>query len=440
MNRKKTGWKAPVGMAGALLILVPAALIASTGCERSDDSAASGPDAAAERETEATLNSYGATDPPSAADDESVAGSIPTVLELAMVRWQNAGGATSPRELNYPYVPPSENAAVVHRSAMESINALSERDEDVIKDPWSHSSEEIENAFRYIPRSLKAIHEAARMEQCNWDTDLLDEEVEQGRHMYLRRAVQILCAEAILLKRQDNAGEAVKCLEEALLIGNHLTADEEPLGLMSRHVTDRYVLETYRKMFDEEYAPPSDIASILDEIDEQGLLINVIRREGTVELHQILVENGYDLRQPLEEQELDEETARRAAEWLDHMIALLRTLEEPFYDVPEGSLPPEPLWFRTAPNDRTRTNAYRYSLFRSTMVWQSHNLVARTAMELRDYRRAHGEYPSVDDYVPPVDPYTGKPLHYRREGNGFLLHSPAKNGETRDMIDWLWRQ
>ena len=87
--------------------------------------------------------------------------------------------------------------------------------------------------------------------------------------------------------------------------------------------------------------------------------------------------------------------------------------------------------------------------------------LARTAIALERYRRAHGGYPeSLDALAPqfieilPHDVINGQPLHYRRTGDGqFLLYSVGWNetddgGEVgltksgvvdRDTGDWVWR-
>jgi hypothetical protein len=58
--------------------------------------------------------------------------------------------------------------------------------------------------------------------------------------------------------------------------------------------------------------------------------------------------------------------------------------------------------------------------------------IARAAFALELYARDHDGYPgSLQDLVPaylgqvPVDPFTGSPIEYRREGNGFVVRSVA---------------
>ena len=79
--------------------------------------------------------------------------------------------------------------------------------------------------------------------------------------------------------------------------------------------------------------------------------------------------------------------------------------------------------------------------------------MARTALALSLYRAENGSYPDyldvlVPEYLPEIqiDPFDGKPLRYRLEGNGYILYSVdqnriddggvwAKDGKTGD---WPW--
>jgi hypothetical protein len=88
-------------------------------------------------------------------------------------------------------------------------------------------------------------------------------------------------------------------------------------------------------------------------------------------------------------------------------------------------------------------------------------LASRTGLACRLYKRRSGRYPgSLDELVPgllaevPIDPFTGKPLVYRREGEGFVVYSLGSNqkddgGRSTYMIDklvmdkdddWTWKE
>jgi hypothetical protein len=88
-------------------------------------------------------------------------------------------------------------------------------------------------------------------------------------------------------------------------------------------------------------------------------------------------------------------------------------------------------------------------------------LANRAGLACRLYKSRTGSYPvSLEELVPgllnevPVDPFTGKPLIYRREGEGFIVYSLGSNqkddgGRSTWMItqlvmdkddDWTWRE
>jgi hypothetical protein len=88
-------------------------------------------------------------------------------------------------------------------------------------------------------------------------------------------------------------------------------------------------------------------------------------------------------------------------------------------------------------------------------------LASRTGLACRLYKSRNGSYPeNLKALVPailkevPTDPFTGKPLVYRREGEGFIVYSLGSNlkddgGRSTYMItqlvmdkddDWTWKE
>ena len=88
-------------------------------------------------------------------------------------------------------------------------------------------------------------------------------------------------------------------------------------------------------------------------------------------------------------------------------------------------------------------------------------LASRAGLACRLYKSRNGGYPErLEDLVPallpevPIDPFTGKPLVYRREGEGFIVYSLGSNekddgGRSTFMItqlvmdkddDWSWKE
>ena len=88
-------------------------------------------------------------------------------------------------------------------------------------------------------------------------------------------------------------------------------------------------------------------------------------------------------------------------------------------------------------------------------------LTSRTGLACRLYKSRNGSYPeSLEALIPgiltevPIDPFTGKPLVYRREGQGFIVYSLGSNqkddgGRSTYMItqlvmdkddDWTWKE
>lgn len=88
-------------------------------------------------------------------------------------------------------------------------------------------------------------------------------------------------------------------------------------------------------------------------------------------------------------------------------------------------------------------------------------LVSRTGLACRLFKNKNGRYPErLEELVPrlltevPIDPFTGKPMVYRRQGEGFIVYSLGSNqkddgGRSTYMItqlvmdkddDWSWKE
>jgi len=101
------------------------------------------------------------------------------------------------------------------------------------------------------------------------------------------------------------------------------------------------------------------------------------------------------------------------------------------------------------------------TIFLKNAMLEATFLVSRTGLASRLYKSRMGKYPeNLEALVPgilnevPIDPFTGKPLVYRREGEGFIVYSLGSNekddgGRSTYMItqevmdkddDWAWRE
>ena len=101
------------------------------------------------------------------------------------------------------------------------------------------------------------------------------------------------------------------------------------------------------------------------------------------------------------------------------------------------------------------------SAFMKEAMIEAIMLTSRAGLACRLYRSRTGGYPeSLEELVPgiltevPIDPFTGKPLVYRREGDGFIVYSLGSNqkddgGRSTYMItqlvmdkddDWSWKE
>ncbi|MBN2134042.1 MAG: hypothetical protein JW741_31350 [Sedimentisphaerales bacterium] len=139
------------------------------------------------------------------------------------------------------------------------------------------------------------------------------------------------------------------------------------------------------------------------------------------------------------------------AAYLQRMRKGAMLLEGPY--VPRGTEGYEEVW--NVPGKYILTNELSHMLeflkryYCSTMT-QLH--LTRAGLALMQYRHAHGAYPETLDELGLeglIDPFTDEPLHYRNEGEGFLVYGVNEDGkddggterESRHdkEFDILWR-
>ena len=66
---------------------------------------------------------------------------------------------------------------------------------------------------------------------------------------------------------------------------------------------------------------------------------------------------------------------------------------------------------------------------------------ARIAILLKLYQQGHGRYPDALEQLAatgqklPLDPYVGKPFHYRPQGDGFMVWSVGTDGVDNHGVE-----
>ena len=112
----------------------------------------------------------------------------------------------------------------------------------------------------------------------------------------------------------------------------------------------------------------------------------------------------------------------------------------------------EPPWYRPLGSGEDQDS---YACAVTVHIVSARVESAKFAIALRLYCMKHGAYPdSLDALVPefldklPLDPFSGKPYVYRRDGSGFVVYSVGHNGVDdggvevtgdRDKGDIVWK-
>lgn len=75
-------------------------------------------------------------------------------------------------------------------------------------------------------------------------------------------------------------------------------------------------------------------------------------------------------------------------------------------------------------------------IHRTLSQFQARQLLAETALTLREHRTQHGAYP--EQFETPICPLTNQRFRYQRLGDGFALWSTAADRSERDFLCWRW--
>ena len=378
-----------------------------------------------------------------------------------------AGRPMTKEEIIPKEIPPSENAAPLYQSAFalldsESIDGkkLSIFVADNAKEYAAHpDSDEKRLAFESalanptFSQALALVEQATTRTQCNFNLqyDLGASLIVPHIHSMLNVG-RILNAKAILHARRGEPQQAYATLETALRMADALRDEPILISALVRNAQYKMALETLPELC--AIAPPDDetaarLSALLDGVDPVAPFVCAL--DGERLLYGEWFYNGFADRKVH-----DLLGAENDGDWSDHFVMGLLgyrpslQLDHAFYlrtyarfannaSLPFWKISPPPRmnpeeefpWYATL--SRFLTINFNSS-FLSTVRMQAQLRVSLTGLSLLRHKLAHGAYPAtlaeIDPrFLPatPLDPFTGTPLIYHTEGDGFLLYSIGTN-------------
>ncbi len=404
-------------------------------------------------------------------------------LRNAREELRAAGRPMSAKEIIPPEVPPSENAAPLYESAFALLKSEAIGDKSlelfVTDAAKEYATQPDLNATRVafenalanptFSQALKLVEQATTRTQCNFNL-----QYDLGTSLIIPHIDDMLAfgfilkAKALLHAHRGEPQQAHATLETALRMADALRTEPVLISALVHNAKYRMALETLPALC--AIAPPDDetaarLSALLDGVNPVAPFVRALDGERLLYgewIYNCFADESTDNFLGPEYGTWASRFAKRVLGYrpslqLDH-ASFLRTYarfandaSRPFWKIqpsPRMNQEDEFPWYATVSRFVTVNFA---SGILSTVRIQALLRVSRTGLALLRHKLAHGSYPAtlseIDPaFLPeiPLDPFTGTPLLYRTEGDGFLLYSIGQNlkddgGKEAKDLDVVWR-
>ena len=334
---------------------------------------------------------------------------------------------------------------------------------------------EIELAARHIftsgkmARALQVVKDARELDRAQLLSDY-DLGVESVAGMILphlarfRALSRWVASAAILAAREGDMNEAFDLISSGLHIANSLRNEPILIAQFVQIAIGGIAINAMYETLDENYPPNEHVPMIVFELNDLRDRRSFVRAWQGERCFAI----DWLRRPPRDERGLRLRGAIRSA--ADHLARPFRLLDEVAYLDSTAKLidlAALPFYRSQEQLEQLQHDINKMSKLKPlTQIAMTPSLsalqvqdkqvamcdLAEMAMYLKQYKKKAGSYPEkLDAIVPeyiqevPVDPFTGTPYIYRKEGEGFVLYSVARNllddGGTPDWPggDIVWR-
>lgn len=355
-------------------------------------------------------------------------------LNTAREQWRAAGGILVLADAKpVRRIAEEDDAAPVYRRAFEAMTPLNSDQKQILS-----ALEDEAAASAILTENVEAIQlarQAASLPACDWRSRVYEDGMSSrfGDLPKVRSLALLLDAEARIRARQQDFIGAAESIEAMLGIAGHASSDPWMVPLIVRLSIAHLALDSLRDSFADADVPER-LASIIAQPDgHRAEAIRAFQLEGAMGI-----------------KVFDDPVARSTVNpwswfrWLalHDQSRYLRAMTDELHRLRSAIAPEgrsrlkafEPDW--TAP----LTALFIPALMKvgdSVAYTEVEHAMARAAILLRQHFAVHGTYPDTFDM--PIDPFTGKPLHYQREGEGFVIWSEVTMpGSDGGRIEWRW--
>ena len=390
--------------------------------------------------------------------------------EAALAEARRAGIPLTMQGVQGPMPPDAQNAASLYRalkkrhpSGMGGKGTPFEAESIRVFLPGGDVSA-WRDYFHRDAEDLRLVHQAAKRPQCVFPLPAGDPNkiVFEG-YSEMRGAARLLRAESLLLARDGHGPEAVRTLAQAFQIGRHVAQGHWLISYLVAVVIDAItlsgmqqlcwlqgqnaaVMEQIAQTVALSWRPHSLTRALQGEMTFQYLATEVNRAKGPNSMKALLAgEDADENEMEAEDKALLAKTRRMdTREWnafLDANTAASLRYTQRMADAADRPYPQTKAafdaLFTAIEKDRAHLLATRTLPVFSQVNEKRAEILARAHLTqagamILVWRQRHGKWPkALPGTLPrvPLDPFDGKPVRYRQEGNGFCVYSIGASGK-----------
>ena len=364
-----------------------------------------------------------------------------------------------------PPIPDERNAALIYEKAVFAFRPGPTLPKKVEKaynaGEWN---EEIEKAVRLHvaanEKTLALIREAVRLSECRfdvyeWSTTPFD--IQLSHLSKLRELTRLLRAEALLHARDGRSRDAVETCETALRMGHALDVEPFLISYLVRCAVHAIAFDTLQKVFDSRDVDAQAVLGLAaflkrSEEDAPRQFKHAMRGERAAQLAtfqatfrdlSVIASLGgsgggaswMKWAAPFTRPMLRMD----AAASIRHMSNLMTAIDLPRHKALAEARALDTSVTKTVPRYCFLTLMLVPAVGRSMeslATDEARFRLARAALALKLTKAKEGQYPASLESLPSAimpkpltDPFTGKPLIYKRKGEGFIIYSVGPNGK-----------
>lgn len=388
-------------------------------------------------------------------------GPVAARLPQEMAAARREGLPLTPQDLRRtPAAPAERNAAPIYAAMVQLLNKgdRSETDNigDVLNTALSGDPARLDrNAARALLTRYDAVvrlaDRAAAMPDCDFGREYAKpSNVQFPEFAATRAAARLLALRACVESADGNTAGAFRSIGECARIGRHAASEPVLIGLLVRIAIDGIAERAFQNVLLAHLDSPQVTAEARAALRDFGETPDLSRSiGGEMVMGLASIDEIRAARLPLDAPAIVAQLRQREAAtrntmcnaWKVRCISYWRSIRSALRSHPTDMLASYRALKAVVDTEAAHENEPTYELIAvlapvahqaesKVMEDEARRRICSVLIDLADYHRRHGVFPNgLADLGAslPLDPYTDKPLLYRREGRGFVLYSVGRN-------------